>query len=105
MKRKNQNRLGLQTLALISCFVPLTSCKKKAEPVATPEAPQAASIADKELAAQDTPILPVEKGDSWTYQVRLEVPAGLTSPTAKAVDQTSEMKRSALGKIDRKSVV
>ena len=46
----------------------------------------------------DTPILPVSPGDSWIYQVHLEIPAGVTSAGAAAVDTKFQRVRTYLGK-------
>ncbi len=51
------------------------------------------------LAQQDTPILPVKKGDTWRYDVHLEIPADVTSPGAAEVDSSHQRVRSYLGKI------
>jgi len=51
------------------------------------------------LAQQDTPILPVKKGDTWRYDVRLEIPADVTSPGAAEVDTSHQRVRNYLGKI------
>jgi hypothetical protein len=48
---------------------------------------------------QDIPILPVRKGDTWRYEVRLEIPADVTSPGAAEVDTSHERTRTYLGKI------
>ena len=47
----------------------------------------------------DVPILPARKGDVWIYEVRLEIPADITSPGAVAVDETHQRTRTYLGKI------
>lgn len=49
-------------------------------------------------AETDTPVLPVSPGDSWIYQVHLEIPAGVTSPGAAAVDTKFQRVRTYLGK-------
>jgi hypothetical protein len=51
------------------------------------------------LAQQDTPILPVKKGDTWRYDVHLEIPADVTSPGAAEVDTSHQRVRNYLGKI------
>ncbi len=93
------------TLLLPACFVFLAACgDKKKEETAAVEV----SDISKALADADTPILPVKKGDLWKYSVRTEIPAGIVSETAAAVDTTSEMKREYIGKIqvtDKKPVV
>lgn len=46
----------------------------------------------------DVPILSANPGDSWIYQVRLEIPAGVTSAGAAAVDTEFQRVRTYLGK-------
>lgn len=60
----------------------------------------APATADPSIAAQaDTPLLPVTKGDQWTYHVTLEIPAGVTSPGAAEVSEDYKRVRTYLGKI------
>lgn len=47
----------------------------------------------------EIPILPVTRGDVWIYHVRLEIPAGVTSPGAAEVDTSHQRTRTYLGKI------
>jgi hypothetical protein len=47
----------------------------------------------------DVPLLPVAQGDSWIYQVRLRIPAGVTSATAAEVDTSYRSVRTYLGKV------
>jgi len=47
----------------------------------------------------DVPLLPAAAGDEWIYQVRLRIPAGVTSSTAAEVDTTFNRVRTYLGKI------
>jgi hypothetical protein len=61
------------------------------------QAPPTEQIADG--AGQDIPLLPVTKGDFWQYAVRLEIPAGISSPTAAEVDESFQRTRNYLGKI------
>lgn len=49
--------------------------------------------------AADSPLLPILPGDTWTYDTRVEIPAGITSPGAAAVDFSHRRTRSYLGKI------
>jgi hypothetical protein len=49
--------------------------------------------------AADLPMLPAAQGDSWIYQVRLRIPAGVTSATAAEVDVTYQGTRTFLGKV------
>ncbi len=50
-------------------------------------------------ASADVPLLPVSPGDSWIYQVRLEIPAGVTSAGAAEVGTSYQRTRTYLGKI------
>jgi hypothetical protein len=47
----------------------------------------------------DVPLLTAAPGDAWIYQVRLRIPAGVTSATAAEVDVTHESIRTFLGKV------
>lgn len=47
----------------------------------------------------DLPLLPAAPGDAWIYQVRLRIPAGVTSATAAEVDTTYQSVRTFLGKV------
>lgn len=51
------------------------------------------------VAQADMPLLPVTAGDRWVYQVRLEIPEGVTSSTAAAVETKHEKTRIYLGKV------
>lgn len=48
--------------------------------------------------AADVPLLSPAPGDTWIYQVRLRIPAGVTSATAAEVDTTYRSVRTYLGK-------
>lgn len=50
-------------------------------------------------AAADTPILKISPGDFWSYEVRVEIPAGVTGREAAAVDVTHTRVRTFLGKV------
>ena len=63
----------------------------------TPATPPGQGAAD--AVRQDIPLLPVTKGDFWKYKVHLEIPAGISSPTAAEVDQIFQRIRNYLGKI------
>lgn len=76
--------------ALVACA--LTSCDKPAGKQTT------APAADEALRLQDTPVLPVNPGDSWIYQVRLFIPPDVTSPGAAEVNTNHERVRTYLGK-------
>ncbi len=83
--------------ALILAILATASCDRASSPAEA----GAADVPPKtaELAERDTPLLPVEPGDEWHYSVHVEVPAGVTSPTAAAADFTSERVRRYLGKV------
>ncbi len=49
--------------------------------------------------AGDVPLLSVAPGDAWIYQVRLRIPAGVTSATAAEVDTSYRSVRTYLGKL------
>lgn len=68
----------------------LVSCDSK-----TPAPVEARTFA----AAADTPILRISAGDFWKYQVRVEIPAGVTGREAAAVDVTHTRTRKFLGKV------
>ncbi len=53
----------------------------------------------KKGAETDVSILPVSPGDSWVYQVHLEIPAGVTSAGSAAVDTKFRRVRTYLGKV------
>jgi hypothetical protein len=53
---------------------------------------------DEALRSSDMPLLPVTPGDRWTYQTKLTIPAGVTSPGAAEVNTSHERIRSYLGK-------
>lgn len=63
-----------------------------------PQRPAADSGSDDPLKS-DVPLLPVEKGNTWHYQVHLEIPENVTSPGAAEVEQTYQRTRTYLGKI------
>ena len=50
-------------------------------------------------ARTEIPVLPVTRGDAWIYDVRLEIPAGVTSPGAAEVDTSHQRTRTYLGQI------
>ena len=81
---------------IASCAVLLASCEKS--PVESVEEP-VESEAVEELKHADMPILPVEKGDFWKYDVHVEVPAGITSEGSSAMDLNQEKTRTYLGKV------
>ncbi|QTN32116.1 hypothetical protein HZ994_07165 [Akkermansiaceae bacterium] len=84
------------TFIALSFALCLPACEKdgKASPEAAPSSPIALDIK-----AADMPILPVKKGDFWKYDLRVEIPAGITSEGSAAVELDNEMTRTFLGKI------
>ncbi len=81
---------------IASCAVLLASCEKPT--VESVEKPVESGTAE-ELKRADMPILPVEKGDFWKYDVHVEVPAGVTSEGSSAMDLNQEKTRTYLGKV------
>lgn len=53
---------------------------------------------DERLKSSDMPLLRVIPGDRWTYQTRLSIPAGVTSPGAAEVNTSHDRIRTYLGK-------
>lgn len=87
--------MKVPAIAAIACLLPfLSSCGKKE---ASPE--NTASLEDQVLKAADTPLLPLRPGDSWEYKVSVEVPAGVTSPSAAAVAIDQRKTRVYKGKV------
>ncbi len=87
------------TIALL-LLLPFSACKKEGktadkegEPI-----PEESPIT-AEIAKQDMPMLPLEKGDTWVYKVRVEIPAGVTAEGSAEVDMEHEMERVYLGKL------
>lgn len=76
---------------LLSSVVFMTSCDRPAE------TPEASAVITRQ--SQDIPIMPVKKGDRWIYDVRLEIPADVTSPGAAEVDANHERVRTYMGKV------
>lgn len=64
-----------------------------------PARKSAAGTSPPESGTSDIPLLPVKKGDTWHYQVHLEIPAGVSSPGAAEVDESFERVRTYIGKI------
>ncbi|MGJ8645141.1 MAG: hypothetical protein ACSHX9_17195 [Luteolibacter sp.] len=84
-------------LILATSIGMLTSCDKILD---KEEAKQEAEVESfDELTKADTPILPVKQGDYWKYQIRVEIPAGITSPGASAVETELEKVRTYIGKV------
>ncbi len=74
----------MKTAAIFAALL-VVSCRPHSSPAAV-------------SAESDTPILTVSPGDAWTYQVHLEIPAGVTSAGASAVDTKFQRVRTYLGK-------
>lgn len=51
------------------------------------------------LVKADMPILPVAQGDTWTYEVSLDIPENISSPGAAEVSQKYKKTRTYLGKV------
>lgn len=66
-----------------------------------PPAKSGGEATPPEAAAQqsDIPLMPVTKGDTWVYDVHLQIPADVTSPGAAEVDQNHRRTRTYLGKL------
>lgn len=78
-------------IAVLAISLPACDSKKNHQaPAATP--------VEEAARASDTPILPVKAGDSWTYDVQLEIPADVTSSGAAAVSTKHRRVRTYLGK-------
>lgn len=75
-------------------FLILPACDKNENPAAT-----TTSAAKTDLKNTDIPLLPITKGDSWTYSVHIEIPLDVTSPGADEVELKQERTRTYLGKV------
>lgn len=84
-------------LIFSASIVFMNSCEKK--PANDEGKPGVAEEETDGLAASDTPLLPVEAGDYWKYRVLVEIPSGITSPGASAVETELEKIRTYIGKI------
>lgn len=85
----------------LSVLVPLlfgllASCERDGGRQVAPDPDEAGIRAAKQA---DCPLLPVEPGDEWEYEVSLEIPPGVTSRAAAAVDTGFVRKRRYLGKV------
>ncbi len=86
--------MKIRSIAVIACLLPLLSCEKEEAAGSKP------SVSDEgNLKAADTPILPLNAGDTWKYKVNVEVPPGVTSEGAAAVDIEQEKTRVFKGKV------
>jgi hypothetical protein len=72
----------------------LPACDSKKSSDTPPPSP----AEERELKA-DTPVLPVSAGDTWTYEVKLDIPAGVTSPGAAEVSTKHRRVRTYIGKV------
>jgi hypothetical protein len=87
--------MKIRAIAAFACFLSFfPSCGKKEE---APEI--TASQEQLDLKAADTPILPVRTGDWWKYKVSVEVPPGITSEGAAAVEIEHQKTRTYIGKV------
>lgn len=84
------------TLPLITAVICLTGCDSSKENL-TPTRPT--ETAAPVESPPDIPILPLTEGDHWIYRVHLEIPAGITSPSAAELDSHHPLTRTYLGKI------
>lgn len=73
-------------IAVLCAAFPLAACKRTVIP---PPVAQSADI----------PLLPVQPGDTWIYDVHLNIPQDVTSPGAAEVDENLQRTRTYLGKI------
>lgn len=74
-------------LAILCAAFSFASCHRAAKPPAA--VPQSADI----------PLMPVQSGDTWIYDVHLNIPEDVTSPGAAEVDENFQRTRTYLGKI------
>ncbi len=81
-------------IALAAATVFLTSCDPAKKSGSSGAKSPIAQSSDS-----DIPILPVSKGDTWVYNVHLEIPADVTSPGAAEVEENHKRTRTYLGKI------
>jgi hypothetical protein len=80
--------LTIPVLAWLAFFLCACDPHAATPPSATPDGSMA-----------DVPLLAPAPGDAWVYQVRLRIPAGVTSATAAEVDSSYESVRTYLGKV------
>ena len=77
----------------ITFFACLASCEEKS----APPAPGKVKVAD--LAKAEIPILSLKEGDYWKYKVIVEIPEGITSEGAAAIEIEQEKTRIYKGKV------
>jgi hypothetical protein len=85
-----------QLAILIIAVTSLSSCDSSEKATKPPATSTANPAADDQ---PDIPILPLTKGDHWIYNVRLEIPAGVTSAGASEIDSKHLLTRTYIGKI------
>lgn len=92
------------------CLALLSGCKKANEATETDTSKQKQEDINKiikevreegsaEFIKADTPILPVSKGDTWTYTVTLQLPKDAQFKDSPLVSQSFERKRTFMGKV------
>jgi hypothetical protein len=86
--------MKIRSIAAIACLLPLVSCEKEKQVATKPS-----DIAQERLKATDIPILPLVVGDFWKYKVKVEVPQGVTSEGASAIEIDQEKTRVFKGKV------
>lgn len=79
------------------CSLLFGACDK--EKTEKPPETNAVTALAEEFRKTDIPILPIEKGDFWKYKVSIEIPPGVTSEGAAAVDFETEKTRTFIGEI------
>lgn len=62
------------------------------------DGPETGGRSPDDPAQADIPLLPVQPGDRWVYQVRLEIPEGVSSAGAASVETKYHRTRIYLGK-------
>lgn len=86
--------MKIRSIAVIAFLLPLLSCDNE-KPVAV----NPSDAPEKVLKSADTPILPLSVGDFWKYRVKVEVPPGVTSEGAAAIEIDQEKTRVFKGKV------
>lgn len=89
--------MKLRSIIILSGLLFATTACEQEKPKAAPK--EAESEVAAALKAADIPILPIKKGDYWKYSMKVEVPPGVTSEAAAAMDLETEKTRTFLGKI------
>ncbi len=86
--------MKIRSIAVIACLLPMLSCEKEK----TVAAKLSATVGE-DFKAADIPILPLSAGDFWKYKVKVEVPPGVTSEGAAAIEIDQEKTRVFKGKV------